>query len=103
MNSPMTSPGGVMSDIAIIDEFADAISAEPLDRGRVARATSALLENLVSRATTQSAGAFVVAYERLTNEHNNLRTIMQFQADQLIDHEQRLHTLELERGDDASD
>ena len=86
-------------NIAIIDEFAAAITAEPLDRGRLARATSDLLASLADRAAVQSAGAFVAAYERLTNDHNNLRTIMQDQAARLIDQEQRLH--QLERGKDG--
>ncbi len=84
---------------AIIDEFAAALTAEPLDRVRVARATSDLLESLVSRAASQSAGAFAAAYRELKNDHANLRTVVEYQADQLIDHEQRLHALE--RGADA--
>lgn len=92
------------SDTAIIDAFAAAVAAlgehAPPDKvAQLARATGDLLENLASRAASQSAGAFVKAYEGLKNDHHNLRTVVQYQADQLILHEQRLHALE--RGRDG--
>jgi hypothetical protein len=57
-------------DTAIIDEFAAAVAAlaphaPPTVVARLARATGNLLESLASRAASQSAGAFTVAYNEL--------------------------------------
>jgi S-adenosylmethionine synthetase len=90
-------------DTAIIDEFSAAVAAlashaPAADVERLARATGNLLESLANRAASQSAGAFVAVYEGLRNDHNNLRTIAQDQATQLINHEQRLFELERQAG-----
>lgn len=59
-----------MSSTDIIDEFAAAVAAlaphaPSAAVERLARATGNLLESLASRAASQSAGAFAVAYHEL--------------------------------------